>query len=64
MRRRSSANAFSNSSNVNISGSYYFPTTALTVSGSTSVPIYAAFIAKTISITGSSQINVRVVRNP
>jgi hypothetical protein len=52
----STANTIANSGTGNITGTYYFPTTAFNFTGNTSTPVYAAFVAKTIAITGSSSL--------
>jgi len=49
----STANTWNGNSSSNTSGAFYFPTTALTYSGS-STGRYQALIAKTISMTGNS----------
>jgi hypothetical protein len=49
-------NTIANSSTGIITGTYYFPTTAFSFTGNVSTPIYEAFIAQTISITGSSSL--------
>lgn len=51
----SSPNTFSNSATTVMTGTFYFPTTAVTYTGNVSAaPVYEAFIAATMSITGSS----------
>ena len=51
-----SANVIANSGTGLITGTYYFPTTAFNFTGATSTAFYAAFIAKTIVVSGSSTI--------
>jgi hypothetical protein len=50
------SNAIANSSTVNITGTYYFPTTAMALTGNVSTPVYSAFVVGTLNITGSSQL--------
>jgi hypothetical protein len=49
----STANTFSGNANSNTTGAFYFPTTALTYSGS-STGRYQALVAKTVTMTGNS----------
>jgi hypothetical protein len=48
------ANAFANSASGTMTGTFYFPTTAVNYTGNVGAAIYDAFIASTLSITGSS----------
>ena len=50
----SPASSISGSSNFKIDGTFYFPTTALSFSGSSSAGNYLLLVADTLSITGSS----------
>ncbi len=50
----STHNAIANSGTGNITGTYYFPTTAFDFTGSTAASTYAAFVANTVAVTGSS----------
>lgn len=47
-------NSIANSGSGNITGTYYFPTTGFDFTGSTASAVYAAFVASTVSVTGSS----------
>jgi hypothetical protein len=53
-RTYSTAATIANSSTGNITGSYYFPDANFSFTGNVDTPTYAAFIAKTITIAGSS----------
>jgi hypothetical protein len=48
------ANSFANSASGTTSGTFYFPTTAVTYTGNVGAAIYDAFVCSTMSITGSS----------
>jgi hypothetical protein len=52
----STSNAIANSSTVNITGTYYFYSTAMSLTGNVATPVFAAFIVDTLAITGSSQL--------
>jgi hypothetical protein len=47
-------NSFANSASGTMTGTFYFPTTAVAYTGNVGAAIYDAFIASTLSITGSS----------
>jgi hypothetical protein len=49
----STANVFNGNASSNTSGAFYFPTTSLTYSGS-STGRYQALVAKTVTMTGNS----------
>jgi hypothetical protein len=52
----STSNAIANSSTVNITGTYYFASTAMSLTGNVSTPVYSAFVVDTLTISGSSQL--------
>lgn len=47
-------NSISNSGAGNITGTYYFPTTGFDFTGNTQAATYAAFVANTVTVSGSS----------
>ena len=52
----STHNSIANSGSGNITGTYYFPTTGFDFTGSSAAAVYAAFVASTVSVTGSSSL--------
>ena len=51
------ANSIANSGSGNITGTYYFPTTAFNFTGASAAATKAAFVVNTLTITGSSSLS-------
>ncbi|MDE3196478.1 MAG: hypothetical protein KGN84_09050 [Acidobacteriota bacterium] len=53
-RNQPTAASFANSAQMNVTGTFYFPDAAVSLTGAENTPIYAAFVAWSLTISGSS----------